>query len=1218
MVVASKRNILDDVCMLVGSTIKISADKLDPDAEFPDLGIDSIIAMELMENLSRHFGIAFTPAQFLNVNTVRELAGYLENNFSLEGVATPAPAPAAVPAAAAAHDPAISAMLDNVKQKYGIDLSARQWTSVDEIVEELLAHNLEQVMPQLDLGGVFEAHAGISAHPREVAIIGISCRFPDAPDAHTFWENLLAGKSALREIPRERWDWQSVYAEQVTPGKTISKWGALITDIDRFDPQFFNIRPEEARLIDPQERLLMQEVYKAVQDAGLNIRKLAGTDTGVFVGYEYCEYEQYLRKNIERIPGLVCSSSSPSYYLANRLSFVFDFRGPSEAVNVNCASSAVAINRAWMSLINGESELAVAASSCLHLFAGDYITSSQYGLLSPNGSCAVFDNDANGFVRGEGVAALVLKRLDDAVHDHDRIYGVIKACHQSNRGGGNTLSDVKHEAITEVIQRCYEKAGLSAHQVSYLELNGYAKKWADSFEFEGVKNAFAEVTPGVKSCALGSLKGNIGHMEPVNGIASVIKVALSLHHKKFPPSITRRTPSTFIDLDSERHPLYFAEREIEFGAIRKDAATPVRAAVSSFADSGVNVHILLEEYMGLAAPAAPIAGEQVFVLSAKDDARLLDYARAFLHYLSGSGAGTPFVEQIHTLQVGREALNQRLAILASDNQELCAKLQLFLNASPEGRNKLQSKGVFHGDILQAEKNGFLNLITGDMTVKQMEISMQSRQWQQIALLWVHGVAIPWEMLWAGKAVRRTSLPAYPFARERHWVDLDGAQVPGVTASSAALPAPVTAGDPHPPQKVRRQFASAARNPGLRGVEMDATAKLILFLRQEIAEMQRREAEMIDLEDNFIALGLSSIGIAELITKAGQLLQISLAPTVVFKYPSIQLLAQYLAQSQPQAVADLLVLAEEGAQAPATATAISVAKAAEILIPLQPAGEAPPLFMLPGADGSSLSLKLLAEAIGVEMPLYAFDAPGLDGISPLPASVEELAVQNIAAMRQVQAHGPYRLLGYSNGGVLAFAMADVLLAQGEQVESLILLDSLIPAARQASPMQLIVEVFNHLLCNLGGQAVFKLEQLEALGEQERADYLYAQISAQGLQFDKSYFLASYKVATHSEMICRAYQFGKKLPLNNVYLFKAIMGYQNTESDYGWNAYLQEPVQVREVAANHFTVIEKNAAGEVAEMIRQALHDKVPVELNSGKNIGMHGSAKKNKHGSKSRH
>lgn len=1211
MAVAMKLDVLRDVRGIVESTIKLSADRLDIDAEFPDLGIDSIIAMELMENLSRHFAIAFTPAQFLNVNTVRELASFIEDHYEVGSVATDgaeslvdtalSPAGELPLREADNDDTSLHDLLETVKTKYAIDLTGGDWRSIDEIVDEMVSNHLEQLVHRVDIDDVLpsprETASPSPAASRDVAIVGLSCRFPDAPTPQAFWDNLVNRKNSIREVPASRWHWQDYYSETAAPGRTVSKWGAMIEDVDCFDPQFFNLRPEEAKLIDPQERLLMQEVYRAIQDAGMDIRKLAGSNTGVFVGYEYAEYEQYLRANLDKVPGLVCSSSSPTYYLANRLSFVFDFCGPSESVNVNCASSAVAINRACLSLINGESDLAIAGAACLHLFAGDYVTSSQYGLLSPNGTCAVFDNDANGFTRGEGVGAIVLKRLDMAIADNDRIYGVIKASHQGNRGGANTLSDVKHEAITEVINRCYEKAAVTHDSVNYIEVNGYAKKWADSFEFEGIKNAFQDSTLNGKTCALGSLKGNVGHMEPVNGVASVIKVALSLHNKRFPPTITRNTASSFIDFSSAAHPLYLADAEIPFDSLRKSIDAPIRAGVSSFADSGVNVHILMEEFIPQPRPrqiATAQTSSQLVVLSAKDPERLTETVKQFIDFLSDDSAATSLTDLAYTLQVGREAMAERVAVVASSLTELREKFSLLLQAGFKGSQRLEERGVYRGSTQPTKDNSLVGLITADMTRRQLDLGLQTNDWSQIARLWTHGVDVPWDVVWRGTAASRISLPAYPFAKVRCWIDIEGG---GYSANSAVTPAsaatPVAAMTHQATTPDRRWQFTVGEAPHPNDIAMTPVDKAMLLLRHEIAVLQQRELADIESSSNLVDLGMNSLAIADLITRVSNLLGINLSPSAIFRYPEIDRLAGYLAQQYSGAVAALSVRnSETGVDSPTdhdrsvVATKVPQAISSgdpDILIPMHPQGSGTPVFVVPGADGSVLSLKSLCDALGEQRPVFGLEAVGLDGTSALPSSVAEIAACNIKAMRKTQPLGPYHLLGYSNGGVVAFEMARLLINAGERVESLVLLDSLCPPVRKSSELQLVAEVFTHLVSTMGGNISLDAERLERLPEDQRSDYLYGLMTAQGLDVAKDYFAATYQVATSSERLCRAYPLSKLTADLDVTLIRAIEGYRDVPADYGWNSFLSRPVRCHDIGANHYTVMDDVHARTIVELI-----------------------------------
>ena len=337
MAITKDNTVLQTVISVVESTLRLPSGKLEADANFEDIGMDSIISMELIRNISRNFSISMSPSKLTNVSTVRELADLVEkdlngqnidksksNDLTIEGVrdnVSPEKQVATQPALARTRQtPAIPTsrrgrggeesfqkLLEYVNQKYDVDLSNRSFNSVDEIVNALVVSHAGKLVPHLETFEQTDKLNGKTLHFKEnnihsgkevehqiskvqdIAIVGVSCNFPDAPNAQIFWENLINQKSSIREIPKTRWNWEDFYAESVAPGKTVSKWGALINAVDVFDAKFFNISSEEAMLMDPQERVLMQEVYKAFQDGGIDPSKLRGTRTGVFVSYEYSE-----------------------------------------------------------------------------------------------------------------------------------------------------------------------------------------------------------------------------------------------------------------------------------------------------------------------------------------------------------------------------------------------------------------------------------------------------------------------------------------------------------------------------------------------------------------------------------------------------------------------------------------------------------------------------------------------------------------------------------------------------------------------------------------------------------------------------------------------------------------------------------------------------------------------------------------------------------------
>lgn len=1201
-------DVLGDVLALVESTLKIPRDEVDVDANMESFGINSLIVMELMENIEKKFDVTLTPAQFSNIDTLRGLVGLLEKllDEKAHGAQSQTAAPSVQQAESAATlrggsaEGSTRTVLDYVSRNFAIDLGHRQFNSVEDIADALVADHSTDLMRHYALspGGASDTgHFAARAKPRTVAIVGMSCRLPDAPNPGVFWDNLMSRKSSLREIPKTRWNWEDHYSETPAPGKTLSKWGALIDDVDCFDADFFNIPAEEAKSIDPQLRLLLEETYHAVEDAGVDMKKLAGSRTGVFIGYEYTEYEHHLRKldNQDVRKGPLFSSSSPSYYFSNRISHVFGLCGPSESFNVNCASSAVAINRAYLSLLNGESDLAIAGAASLNLFVDDYIAASQYGVLSPNGTCGVFDDEGNGFTRGEGVAAVVLKRLEDAERDGDRIYGIIKSSHQNHRGAARNISEVKHESITSVLQECYEKAAIDLETIHYVEVDGYANKWADSFEYEGVKGIFGKSTAGGKHVAMGSVKGNIGNVESVSGLANIIKVGLSLHHKQFPATISRKKINTFIDIDNGAHPLYIADKELSFDDIRRAAGAPVRAGINSFADSGTNVHILLEEYLA-EQPSATGATQlkQLFVLSARNSKRLESYVQRYIDFLSGSHAES-LADLVYTAQVGREALNERLAIVASSRKELLDKLMLVARSGIKEKLGLDSKDVYYGKVGPGGKNSLTSLITAEMANMQLRESMQHAQWKQVALLWVNGVSIPWEVIWRSQSVRRVSLPTYPFARERHWVDVDVVETPRHVVSAPAeqrAPAP-TPTEESASSTVWYFYVPSDAQRVQSNAQMSRVEKIELFLKQQVATQQKRPIDEIALDKDFIELGMNSMGVAEVIIKTDQLLNTNLSPSILFKYPEIGTLSEYLAEAYADAIDALVVTNVEPSPEDIKEASAEISPPVEpkvlspvdILIPLQAKGDKTPIFAVPGAGGNALSMQQLGHALGNKQPFYCLEPVGLDGYTTPMASVEEIAEFNILALQSLRPTKPYRLLGYSNGGVVAFEMARKLLARGEPVASLMMLDSLVPALLQEDLMETTtVAVFNRFITSLGAVSDLTVEQLKQVAEEQRRDYLYNYVVSLGVPLPKQQFMATFDVGTGSERACRAYQPVKLTQRVDVMLFRAMEGFKEMPVDYGWRAFVDD-LQICDIAADHFTIVESGPVALVAQYINQ---------------------------------
>jgi 3-oxoacyl-(acyl-carrier-protein) synthase/thioesterase domain-containing protein/acyl carrier protein len=1246
----AESTVLKQVKNIVSKTLKIPLDQLDAEDDFDSFGIDSIIAMELMSNLSKEMKISITPAQFTEVNTIKELAISIEElteSDSEKEVEVPLQKPVEVkeivseplhkepaqiseqrntgyqrPNLKRTNGAMYQNVIENIRREFSIDLSYRKFKSLEEIadtlvnghLDELLSHyNIVQekidtsVQPKPDDRAL---KIGSEAPPKkiasgDIAIVGVSCNFPDAPDASAYWENLVEKKNSIKEIPITRWDWKAFYSETKTPGKTNSKWAALIEDHDCFDNQFFDVSDDEALLIDPQERLLLQEVYKSFQDAAINPEELKGSNTGVYVSYEYSEFEHFLRNNIENLEigsnKPFFSSSSPTYFLANRLSFLYDFNGPSESFNVNCAGSAVAVNRAYQSLLTGETDLAVVGGVSLNLFADDYIALSNYGMLSPDGTCAVFDNDANGFTRGEGVASVVLKRLSDAEKDNDKIYAVIKSSSQNNRGKARFIQEIDTESISNVLESCYEKAAIEPQTVNYIEVDGYATKWGDSFEYEGIKKVFKKVNPDKSKCALGSLKGNIGNLESVNGLASLIKLALSMHHKKFPATISMKNTNAFLDVNNPKSPLYIADSEIEFDSIRKSDNELIRAGINAFADTGVNVHILLEEYPEKAVKESKQKSEepQLFVLSAKDKNRLEESIRNHVEYLSKLDESL-FRNTVYTSQLGREAMDERIAIIASSFKELIKKLNLLENSSDTKKQALEKQGIYLGAANQLESNPLNDIFTDEMARMLIYDNQQEGRWKKLAKLWISGFDIPWKLIWENEKLKPVSLPLYPFYKEKFWPKLKGNATPASIVNNKeshthdSSPAAVSEKTTDP----KWFFYISVGQPDEEN-HLTAPEKVELYLQQQIAVLLNTSLDEVAIQSDFLDLGLNSIDIGTFVSNTMNLLDITMSPAVIFNNPDVKSLANYLCETFPEKVATLSMTSDkEKAKTKNSSSKTNSGNTlkqqmADVLVTLQDKGKKRPFFAVsPGGNGTSLAFQHLVKALGQDQPFYGlefvYNSQKYDG----EITIEKLAEDNVTAITKVQPKGPYRLLGLSNGGMIAFKMAKLLLEKGENIELLAFLDSFSPEQEVIDIVDEILGVFKGKFeTSANNQLDLDAEKLKRLPEEERFDYLYDAIVKNGFTIPKEQFAKTYEIARTMDLSCRIFNPSKLTNKINTVLFRATQGYmegyKNLPQDYGWNKLLNGTIEIYPIEADHFSITDKQQSKEIADKINTLL-------------------------------
>jgi phthiocerol/phenolphthiocerol synthesis type-I polyketide synthase B len=507
-----------------------------------------------------------------------------------------------------------------------------------------------------------------------VAIVGIGCRFPGGvSDAESFWRFLSEGRDAITEIPPDRIDVRRYFDPRpATPGRMITRWGGFLDHIDEFDAEFFGISPREAERLDPAQRLLLEAAWEALEDAGQDVRKLDGARTGVFIGQWLNDFESRVFRDSEEVDFYMAQGSG-RYASSGRISYVLGLRGPSLTIDTACSSSLVALHLAVRSIRSGESNMALAGGANIILQPHINIAYSQSRMMSADGRCKFGDASGDGYVRSEGVALVVLKSLDRAVADGDRIYAVIRgsAINNDGRSSGSmgTPSQIGQE---ELLRSAYRDAGLSGGDVDYVEAHGTGTRAGDPVEFGALATVLREGREPGRHAFVGSLKTNFGHTEAAAGVAGLIKIALALHHKAIPPSLHLNTPNPLIpwaDL-----PLA-VPRTLVFWP-RHDG--PHVAGVSGFGIAGTNAHVVLEEAPVEAAQPkiVPIRSASPLPLSAKSPEALRALATGIADLLE-SDAGPNLYDVCWTAATRRTSLEHRTAFIADGRTAMVNSLRRY-------------------------------------------------------------------------------------------------------------------------------------------------------------------------------------------------------------------------------------------------------------------------------------------------------------------------------------------------------------------------------------------------------------------------------------------------------------------------------------------------------------------------------------------------------------
>lgn len=686
--------------------LKLDIDDITGHESFHELGMDSIQANKITDEINKAFDINLAPTALFNYSSVSKLSEHLEKNEYLS--------------------------LEALRKKHG--------TKMPE------AGCLEDRSTP-SIGTIETPKREIT----DIAIIGVSGRFPEADDVDEFWENLKKGKNCIREFPKNRCDIDEYYDPQPQkPGKTCSKWLGAINDIDKFDPQFFGLLPMEARAIDPQQRLFLEESWKAIEDSGYSIDALSDKKCGVFAGNMSGDYVKLMDQaggNTDAFSML----GTHAAVLPARISFFLNLKGPAISVDTACSSSLVAIHQACQSIISGESQMALAGGVFLTTTPYVHVLSSSANMLSPDGKCKTFDNSANGIAIGEGVGVVVLKDLRQAREDGDQIYAVIKGSGMNQDGKTNGITAPNAISQKDLEIEVYQKSNIHPETISYVEAHGTGTKLGDPVEIEGLTGSFRSFTRQTQFCGIGSVKTNIGHSFAAAGIISFIKTVMSLKNKQMLPSIHMKQKNEHINFEDS--PFYV---NTELKDWKKVNGTPRRAAVSAFGYTGTNAHVVLEEYPETESGHLSDA-EELVVISAKTKKQLTEYVRKWVSFLDNQAKHRHLSQNLgniaYTSQIGRSGFNYRLAVITDSADDLVHKLNSYLagrlvpDAVFEGKASFKNKE--HISVRPGENINLGAIAEGWVVGKAVE-------WKSVFN--------------PNNIKKRVSIPTYPLARIRCWVE----------------------------------------------------------------------------------------------------------------------------------------------------------------------------------------------------------------------------------------------------------------------------------------------------------------------------------------------------------------------------------------------------------------------------------------------------------------
>ncbi|MFF7942465.1 beta-ketoacyl synthase N-terminal-like domain-containing protein [Nocardia gamkensis] len=724
-----------------------------------------------------------------------------------------------------------------------------------------------------------------------IAVIGMSCRFAggaDSPEA--LWRLLIEETDAIAdEPPPGRWSGDHRGADRAVAGKTVSVAGGYLADVAGFDAEFFGITPREAADMDPQQRLALELAWEAFEDAGIRPDRIPRT--GVYFANKFNDYRAVkLARGATAITPFT-STGDVEGVIANRVSYFLGFDGPSMTVNASCAGSLVAVHLACQALRAGESAVAVAGGVQLNLIPETTIGLSALGVLSARGRSRTFDATADGYVRGEGGAVVVLKPLRQALRDGDRVYCTLLGSATNNNGRHRSMPASSADGQRQLLRRACARAGVDPSTIDYVEAHGTGTAVGDRAELSALAEVYGTGRAPGAPLRVGSIKTNIGHTEAAAGMAGLVKVALALTHRRIPRSLH------FQRLPAEFDPRTAGVRIADIALPWPQHDRPARAAVSAFGFGGSNAHVIVEA----APPPEPVTGtgtsHRLVVLSARTETALRAHAhRLREHLLRDPGIGLG--DLAHTLAT-RTPFRQRLSVVADDVGAVVDFLGTYLDGTtPKDDTEHEALSLVLSAALRPGMVAHRDLL------------------EAAGVLFERGVEPDWAAV--NPPGRPVSLPTYPFQRRRHWAqpqapveqpgvgaigspsfdspeghDLAPADARGSGVGAALAVSPVTAPGAADPAATVPDRAPAHPSPDSSEPRSNSARDLAALVTAELARVVGVAPDRVPARQNFDQLGIGSVHAVELSARLSARLGIEVPAAVIWGCPTVELLSAEL-------------------------------------------------------------------------------------------------------------------------------------------------------------------------------------------------------------------------------------------------------------------------------------------------------------------------------------